>query len=44
MGVCYGLPGQEKEVEEVFYRQLEAASKSQVLVLVGDFNYPDTTQ
>ncbi|KAF4804354.1 hypothetical protein TURU_008626 [Turdus rufiventris] len=40
VGVCYRLPEQE-EVDEAFYRQLEAASQSQVLVLVGDFNYPD---
>lgn len=38
MGVCYRPPYQE-EVDEDFYRQLEAASKSQVLV--GDFNYCD---
>lgn len=31
------LPKQEEEVYEAFYRQLEAASKSQTLVLVGDF-------
>ncbi|KAJ7410616.1 hypothetical protein BTVI_53109 [Pitangus sulphuratus] len=31
----------EKEVDEAFYRQLEAASQSQALVPVGDFNQPD---
>lgn len=39
MGVCYRMPDQE--VDEAFYRQLKAASKSQALVLVEDFNYPD---
>ncbi|KAJ7413876.1 mitochondrial fission process protein 1 [Pitangus sulphuratus] len=41
VGVCYRSPDQEEEVDEAFYRQLEAASKSQALVFVGDFNYPD---
>lgn len=30
-----------REVHGFFYRQLEAALKSQALVLVGDFNYWD---
>ncbi|KAJ7415949.1 hypothetical protein BTVI_36879 [Pitangus sulphuratus] len=34
-------PDQEEELDEAFYRELETASKSQELVLVGDFNYPD---
>lgn len=38
--MCYRMPGQE--VDETFYRQLKSALKSQALVLVGDFNYPDT--
>ncbi|KAJ7403117.1 hypothetical protein BTVI_80475 [Pitangus sulphuratus] len=37
----YRPPDQEEELDEVFYRELETASKSQELVLVGDFNYPD---
>ncbi|KAJ7416114.1 glycerol kinase [Pitangus sulphuratus] len=41
VGVCYRPPEQEEEVNEAFYRQLEAASQSQALVLVGDFNYSD---
>ncbi|TRZ09133.1 hypothetical protein HGM15179_017974 [Zosterops borbonicus] len=41
VGVCYRLPEQEEEVDEAFYRQLEAASQFQALVLVGDLNYPD---
>ncbi|GAB0208569.1 cAMP-dependent protein kinase inhibitor alpha [Grus japonensis] len=33
-------PDQEEEVDEAFYRQLEVASQSQALVLMGDFNHP----
>ena len=39
--VYYRPPDEEEEVDEAFYRQLKAASQSQVLVLVGDFNHPD---
>jgi len=39
--VYYMPPDQEKEVDEAFYRQLKAASQSQALVLMGDFNHPD---
>jgi len=41
VGVYYRPPDQEEEVDEAFYRQLKAASQSQALVLVGDFNHPD---
>jgi len=41
VGVYYRPPDQEKEVNEAFYRQLKAASQSEVLVLMGDFNHPD---
>ncbi|KAJ7402889.1 hypothetical protein BTVI_82469 [Pitangus sulphuratus] len=41
LGIYYRPPNQEKEVDEAFYRQFEAASKSQAVVLVGDFSYPD---
>jgi len=41
VGVHYRPPDQEEEVEEAFYKQLQAASQSQALVLVGDLNYPD---
>jgi len=34
-------PDQEEEIDEAFYRQLQAASKSQAPVLMGDFNHPD---
>lgn len=42
VGVCCRPPAQQKEADEPFHQQLEAASKSQALALVGDFNYPDT--
>jgi len=41
VGVYYRPPDQEEEVDEAFYRQLQAASQSQALVLVGDFNHSD---
>ncbi|GAB0206764.1 mitochondrial enolase superfamily member 1 [Grus japonensis] len=34
-------PDQEEEVDEAFYRQLEVASESEALVLMGDINHPD---
>ncbi|XP_042687071.1 paralemmin-2-like [Centrocercus urophasianus] len=40
VGVCYRPPDLE-EVDEAFHKRLEAASRSQALVLTGDFNYPD---
>jgi len=41
VGVYYRPSDQEEEVDEAFYRQLQAASQSQALVLMGDFNHPD---
>ena len=41
VGVYYRPPDQEEEVDEAFHEQLEVASRSQALVHVGDFNYPD---
>lgn len=41
MGVFYRSPDQQEEMDEVLWRQLEAASKSQEVVFVGDFNYPE---
>ncbi|GAB0179457.1 hypothetical protein GRJ2_000411000 [Grus japonensis] len=35
-------PDQEEDVNKAFYRRLEEASRSQVLVLMGDFNHPDS--
>lgn len=31
----------DQEDDEAFYRQLQVASHSQALVLMGDFNHPD---
>ena len=39
MDVYYRSADQEEEVDEAFYRQLQAASQSHVLVLMGDFNH-----
>jgi len=41
VGVYYRSPDQNEEVDEAFYKQLQAASQSQALVLMGDFNHPD---
>jgi len=41
VGVYYRPPDQEEEIDEAFYRQLQAASQSQALVLMGNFNHPD---
>ena len=41
VGVQYGLADQEEQVDEAFYGQLEMASQSQALVVLGDFNHPD---
>uniref|UniRef100_K7F1Q8 Reverse transcriptase domain-containing protein n=1 Tax=Pelodiscus sinensis TaxID=13735 RepID=K7F1Q8_PELSI len=41
VGVCYRPPNQVDEVDEAFFEQLSEASRSQALVLMGDFNHPD---
>ncbi|GAB0208218.1 hypothetical protein GRJ2_003287500 [Grus japonensis] len=41
VGVCYRPPDQGDRADEALYRQMEAASRSQALVLMGDFNHPD---
>ncbi|RMC11217.1 hypothetical protein DUI87_12132 [Hirundo rustica rustica] len=41
LGVCYGSPNKEEEVDKLFYKQLENVSGSSALVLVGDFDLPD---
>jgi len=38
VGVYYRPPDREEEIDEAFYKQLQAASQSQALVLMGDFN------
>ncbi|GAB0178660.1 hypothetical protein GRJ2_000331300 [Grus japonensis] len=40
-GVCYRPPDQGDRADEALYRQIGAASRSQALVLTGDFNNPD---
>ena len=42
VGVCCRLPDQEEQVAEDLYRQVGAALCSQVLVLTGDFNCPES--
>ncbi|GAB0176868.1 hypothetical protein GRJ2_000152000 [Grus japonensis] len=41
VGICYRPPDQEEQVDEALYRQAEAPSRSQALVLIGDLNHPD---
>ncbi|PKU36060.1 adaptin ear-binding coat-associated protein 1 [Limosa lapponica baueri] len=43
VGVCSRPPNQDVEVDEMFYKQLAEVSRSLALVLVGDFNPPDTS-
>ncbi|GAB0185820.1 hypothetical protein GRJ2_001047300 [Grus japonensis] len=40
-GVCYRPRDQGDRADEALYRQIGAASCSQALVLMGDFNHPD---
>ncbi|GAB0203608.1 hypothetical protein GRJ2_002826400 [Grus japonensis] len=40
-GVCYRPSDQGDQADEALYRQIGAASCSQALVLMGDFNHPD---
>ncbi|PKU47352.1 dtw domain-containing protein 2 [Limosa lapponica baueri] len=41
VAVCYRLPDQKTQADEALYRLIEAASRSQALVLMGDFSHPD---
>ena len=41
MDVCYTQPNQDEDTDEVFYEQLAEAARLPVLVLMGDFNFPD---
>ncbi|GAB0204924.1 hypothetical protein GRJ2_002958000 [Grus japonensis] len=41
VGVCYRPPDQGDQADEALYRQIGAASHSQALVLMGDFNHPN---
>jgi len=40
-GVYYRPPDQEELTDEAFFLQLQEASRSQALILLGDFSYPD---
>ena len=41
VGVCYMPPDQGEPVDKAFMLQLQEVSRSQSLVLMGDFNHPD---
>jgi len=41
VGVYYRPPDQEELTDKVFFLQLQEASRSQALVLLGDFNHPN---
>ncbi|GAB0202830.1 hypothetical protein GRJ2_002748600 [Grus japonensis] len=41
VGICYRPPDQGDRADEALYRQIGAASHSQALVPMGDFNHPD---
>ncbi|XP_014813222.1 PREDICTED: uncharacterized protein LOC106897227 [Calidris pugnax] len=41
VGVYYRPPDQAEPVNDAFLLQLEEASRSQALILLGDFNHPD---
>ncbi|GAB0196022.1 hypothetical protein GRJ2_002067500 [Grus japonensis] len=41
VGVYYRPPDQGEEVDEEFFLQLQEASCSQALILIGDFNHLD---
>jgi len=40
VAACYRPPDQEERVDEAAYRQLEATSRSQTLVFMGNFSHP----
>ena len=40
VGICYRTPDQMDEADKPLYRHTGAASHSQALVLMGDFNHP----
>ena len=41
VGVYYRMSNQGEPIDEIFLLQLQEASRSQALVLLGDFNHPD---
>lgn len=40
--VCYRIPDQEEQLDEAFFRQMEIATYSQNLVLMGDMSHRST--
>ncbi|GAB0188415.1 protein NYNRIN-like [Grus japonensis] len=44
VGIYYRPPDQEEDVDEAFFQQLEEASRSQALGLLGDFSHSDIRQ
>ena len=42
VGVCYRPSNQDEEMDEAFCEQLAEVVRLPALVLVGDFNFPDT--
>lgn len=42
MGVSCRPPNQDEETDEAFWKQLVGVAQSPALVLMGDFNLPDT--
>lgn len=41
--ICNGSPGHEA-ADETFFRQLEEASCLQAIIIMGNFNHPNTIQ
>lgn len=39
VGVCCRPPDQEEQMDETLYRQIQVASCSQGLILMGEFNH-----
>jgi len=42
VGVCYRLPDEGEPTDKALLLQLQDASRSQSLILLGDFNHPDS--
>jgi len=41
VGVCYRLPKQDEEMDEVFYKELAEAAQSPDTGLMGNFKFLD---
>ncbi|PKU28864.1 dtw domain-containing protein 2 [Limosa lapponica baueri] len=42
LGVCYKPPEKDDQADETLYKQIREASCSQALVVMGNFNHPDS--